>query len=290
MNRHFTFWASVMIVSLIGTGLCMRFLAMSGISAGESLVTRGVGCLLVVVFFSYKHGLSLKIKAPSTQMRRALIAGLALTCYTLCYSSLSASAVSTLSNIDVPLLLVLGPIVGVKAAKRVQVAAVVAIFFLVWFVYGIEKNPEVWRGLALLLVGTVLLCFGYWFIKQSMTEENEAVTILVPALAILAYGLAQWLMDGSKLSHWNLSQAFAASGSGICMFLAYHSTMKLYQVTDIATAEFPTLISSLLIQPIEMLILDAQPHFIYVASTLGFVVTTYVILRWQHSRSDPVHA
>lgn len=260
----------------------MRLLATSGITAGESLMTRGLSCLALVLVFSRMTGLTIRVKSPRAQFLRALIAGLALSCYTLCYASLSASAVSTLSNIDVPMLLVLGPIVGVAASKRVQVAAFASILFLVLFVIGMEHSRAVWIGLAELLIGTVLLCFGYWFIKRSMNEENEAVTIMVPALAITAYGAVECVLSAHAPSPWTLPLGLAAILSGLCMFLAYVSTMKLYRLTDIATAEFPTLIASLLIQPIEAVLLGEPTHIIYAVSTLGFVVATYLILRWQH--------
>lgn len=270
------------MTSLMGTGLCMRLLAIRGVSAGESLMTRGLSCLGVVLIFSWITGLTIRIKAPKAQLVRALVAGLALSFYTLCYASLSASAVSTLSNIDVPMLLVLGPIVGVSVSKRVQVASIASILFLVLFVIGMEHNHAVWIGLVQLFVGTLLLCFGYWFIKRSMDEENEAVTIMVPALAIAVYGLIEWNVASHPPSPWTLELGLAATTSGVCMFLAYFSTMKLYRLTDIATAEFPTLIASLLIQPIEAVLLGEPTQIIYAVSTLGFIVTTYFILRWQN--------
>ena len=260
----------------------MRLLAVRGVSAGESLLMRGLSCLAVVLVFSRVSGLTIRIKAPRAQLIRALIAGLALTCYTLCYASLSASAVSTLSNIDVPMLLVLGPIVGVAVSKKIQAASLVSILFLALFVIGMEHNRVVWIGLAELMIGTVLLCFGYWFIKRSMNEENEAVTIMVPALAISVYGIAEWTVGSHQFSPWTPALAFVAILSGACMFLAYYATMKLYRLTDIATAEFPTLIASILIQPVEAFLLGEPTQMIYMVSTLGFVMTTYFILRWQN--------
>jgi hypothetical protein len=66
------------------------------------------------------------------------------------------------------------------------------------------------------------------------------------------------------------------------MFTAYIATMKLYDLTNLATAEFPTLIASLVIQPLEMIVLDVPLQIEYILSSFGFVVITYFILSWQN--------
>ncbi len=288
LNFKFAIWAVVMMTSLMGTGLAMRALAMSGISTGENLVTRGIVCIVVVIIFSRLKKLTLRIKSPKTQLIRASIAGLALTFYTVSYGKISASAISVLSNIDVPLLLVLGPFIGMKTELRIRSAATISIFFLVCFIYGMEHSTASFIGLVTLLIGTILLCFGYWFIKQSMNDENEAVTIFVPAFAILFFGSLQLLWAPVTENYWHAKEILLAIASGICMFFAYFATMRLYRITDIASAEFPTLISSLLIQPIEYLLLNVEVKAIYLASSFGFVVCTFFILRWQNLMEVPI--
>lgn len=290
MNIRFIVWAIVMMGSLMGTGLCMRALAINGISTGESLVTRGVACIVTVIIFSRLKNLTLKIKSPRTQLIRASIAGLALSLYTISYAKISASAISVLSNIDVPLLLVLGPFVGMRAEARVRIAAIISILFLVWFVYGMEHNAASTLGLVTLFLGTILLCFGYWFIKQSMNDENEAVTILVPAIAIIVFGFIQFIWEPMSEAHWSTAEILLAMTSGGCMFFAYYATMRLYRITNIAAAEFPTLIASLLIQPIEYLLLGDELKSVYLMSSFGFVICTFIILRWQNKIEVSVDA
>lgn len=260
----------------------MRALAITGISTGESLLTRGLICLVAVVLFAHNRDLTLKIKSPRTQILRAVIAGLALTFYTISYSLISASAISVLSNIDVPLLIVLGPLIGMPATPKTRITAFLSISFLIWFIYGMEPNSGMVVGLLLLSAGTFLLCFGYRFIQLSMNEENEAVTVMVPAASIAVYGIAQMAWQRHGFNEWHQPQVIYATVSGACMFLAYYATMRLYRLTNIATAEFPTLLASLIIQPIESFFLDSPVKGVYLISTIGFIVTTYLILRWQN--------
>lgn len=290
MNWRFLIWALIMIMSLIVMGLAMRVLALADISLADGLIVRGVSCLGLVILFAYGKALSLVPKAPSTQCVRALLAGFALTLFTLSYNWLTASAVSVLSNIDVPLLVVLGPFIGIRASIKVRALSFVSILFLVWYVLGLEVQPQLFYGLTSLMTACFLLCFGYVFIKKSMEEENQAIAILTPALAIIMYGLMQKVVFYSAPSLWTPTLICTAMVSGVGMFFAYIATMKLYELTDIANAEFPTLISSLVIQPFEWMILDVSFQVIYVMPTIIFVLMTYFLLQAQRHQEEVINA
>jgi drug/metabolite transporter (DMT)-like permease len=167
--------------------------------------------------------------------------------------------------------------------------ATLSILFLVAYVTAMNFDRDTLLGLGALSLGTLLLCFGYFFIKKSMADENEAVTILTPSLAIVVFGLAQGAA-GAGFSFPFTPQALSeAAISGASMFVAYYATMRLYEMTDIANAEFPTLLSAIAIQPLENLILNEPIRTPYFLSSVGFVVTIYFILRHQ-ARRESIHA
>ncbi len=279
MNSRFRLWASVLIASLVVTGLSMRFLAVHNVAFSESLVVRGVSCLLLVLAFARARGLKMRPKSPRTQVLRALLAGLALTFFSLSYSWLTASTVAVIANVDVPLLLFLGPWIGVPASARTRVGAIAAIALLVWYFANLEPQPNRALGLASLLIGTVMLCFGYMYIKKSMAEENEAITTLVPALAIIVYGGVEYFIFPVPAHQWSADLWLAGILSGVGMFGAYLASMRLYTVTDLASAEFPTLLSSLLMQPLEALVLNEPMRFTAFLPSLGFVGVIYVLVK-----------
>lgn len=276
---RFYFWSAILIASLTVTGLCIRSLALHGIPVSESLILRGLSCLVLVLAFAYQKGLPLVPKSMRTQVLRAGLAGLALTLLSWSYNWLSASSVSVLSNIDVPLLVALGPIIGVPASRKARVLSLISIAFLGWYVSSLESHSHLLYGLSSLFFGSLFLCFGYLFIKKSMNEENQAVAILTPACAILIYGLVERVGGDLGVVSWSSGDIAVGALSGLCMFVAYYATMKLYQLTDLATAEFPTLLSSLAIQPVEFFFLNEPMNVVYVLSAVGFVVTTYLIMR-----------
>lgn len=280
MKSSFLKWSTVMIVCLTATGLSMRGLALQGIPVSESLIFRGVICLLLVFAWAFNHHISLIPKSIKTQFLRALIAGMALSFFSISYYWLSASAVSVLSNIDVPILILLGSLVGQVSTLRSKLLSLVSIVLLVIYGTNIQHEKNWLLGVSILGAGIFLLCFGYYFIKKSMHDENRVITILTPSLAIIFYGFLQMGMSTSLSwsRSWDFYSILLATLSGVGMFGAYYSTMELYAQTDIATAEFPTLISALAIQPLESLWFH-QDFILYdFLISLLFVITTYFIL------------
>jgi len=284
LNFVFYAWSFVLVLSLSVTGLAIRFLADLKIPLSESLVVRGLGCLVLVIGWSFFKNLSLKPKSISTQIFRALIAGLALTFFSMSYNWLSASTIAVLSNIDVPLLVILGAWVGQRSSARAKLLSVVSIIVLVIYTMTLHAESNWIIGLATLGIGCFLLCFGYFYIKKSMTEENEAITVLTPSLALIGYGLVQYVFQipNQNLevsSAWTVASLIVCFVSGIGMFGAYYATMRLYEHADIATAEFPTLISSIVIQPMEAFLfreLVSLPHLVL---SIVFVGIVHLILK-----------
>lgn len=283
MNKKFHFWASVLVMSLVVMGLSMKVLALQGAPLSDGLVLRGATCFFIVLLYARTQRLSLWPKSLKTQCFRALLAGLALTLFALSYNWLTASDISVLSNIDVPLLMVLGPLVGIKTSSRIRLCALISIAFLVWYICHLSPETQIIYGLTTLMISCILLCFGYFLIKKSMNEENQAITILVPSLALIFYGLIQAMMTHTNGDFtWTSSLILIDVLSGLGMFGAYIASMELYKVTNLASAEFPTLIASLVIQPFEAVLLDIPLEVDYVVPSVAFVIVTYFILNLQN--------
>jgi drug/metabolite transporter (DMT)-like permease len=119
-----------------------------------------------------------------------------------------------------------------------------------------------------------------------MKEENEAVTILVPSLALLLYGLAEGVFMPEARGSWDLPMFLVAVLTGIGMFGAYFATMRLYELTDLAAAEFPTLFASILIQPLECAFMGETFRESYFIASVLFVATIYAIMRWQSQEAS----
>jgi hypothetical protein len=159
-----------------------------------------------------------------------------------------------------------------QRSRKIRGLSLISILFLVYYILGLEQQTDLFYGLGSLGFGCILLCFGYYFIKRSMQEENEAITILTPALALIFFGSIQNMYSGTPGPSWNSQMFLESIFAGLGMFSAYYATMKLYLVTDIATAEFPTLISSIVVQPLELIFLNSPLEIPYFLSSIAFVL------------------
>lgn len=289
MNSFFLTWSCLLVLSLLASGLAIRHLAVIGIALSESLFLRGVICLLIVIAWAQYWRLSLVPKYIVTQIYRAIIAGLALTFFSMSYNWLSASTVAVLSNMDIPLLLILGSAVGQPSSLKVKVLSIISIILLVFYGLETQRQSNWVYGIGTLSMGLFLLCFGYFFIKKSMQEENRAITILTPSLALIVYGFLQKIYDNPVTMTWTQPAVWSGIVAGIGMFGAYYATMKLYSIADIATAEFPTLVASVVIQPVEWILFKERLIFSQIVLTIIFVAITYLILNFGKSEYEVSH-
>jgi drug/metabolite transporter (DMT)-like permease len=198
--------------------------------------------------------------------------------------------VAVLSNVDVPMLVILGSWVGQRSTIKAKFLSITSIVVLVFYSLHLHQQSQWLFGISALGLGTFLLCFGYFFIKKSMQEENAAITVLTPSLAIIAYGFGQYSTIETLSSNWNSETLLVCALSGVGMFGAYFATMKLYEITDIATAEFPTLVSSIAIQPIEAFLFNEKlvPSNFWLS--MLFVGITYLILNIDKAKPEVCHA
>ncbi len=280
LKPEFCRWSVALTVSISLLGLTIRSLAVADVALSESMCLRGFGSLVLTGIWAKAQGHSLIPRSIKNQFVRAVVAGLALTFVTASYRWLSASAVSVLSNADIPMLVILGSWIGQTSSIRAKTLSCVSIVLLAIYGLGIQSQTNWLLGLSSLFVGLILLCFGYSFIKKSMQQENRAITTMTPALALIVFGAVQKITEPIIISpNWNSNLIVLGIVSGLAMFCAYYATMKLYDVADIAIAEFPTLVASLVIQPAEAVLfhqpLEAKPFVL----TFVFIIVTYFILK-----------
>lgn len=279
------FWSLLLITSLGCLGLSIRYLALHEMPLAQSLTIRGLACLFITVLVALANKETFVPKNKKTQIVRGLIAGGALGLFSLSYNTLPATIVSVLSQIDVPLIIILSSITSQSITWKSKWLSVFSIILLITLVLTLEKDSYSVMGIIYLLAGTVLLSIGYLLIKKSLAEESLSSTILTPGLSLVIYGLLiqqftdqHWMVENSKV-------IFISIISGFLMYLSYIATAKLYALTSIAEAEFPTLISSLLLFPLEFYLLKQDFNKNEVLYSLGFLFLIYYTVKSQESEN-----
>ncbi|NUM57222.1 MAG: hypothetical protein HUU56_01245 [Bdellovibrionaceae bacterium] len=285
-----------LICSLLASGIIARVLALREVSYEESLFFKGLSCLGLILFFAFKNNISLIPKNYKLQFVRFLLAGTSLGLFTLSYNYLSATGVATLSNIDIPVILLLGFFWGTRASKKTVLASVttIALVIILAFLSEATSQENQIKGSILVIFSSLLICLGYFLINESMKLENELMVILTPTLGIIVYALVIRFSDSTIPATSVVLAMFSAintpnaevfqnillfSASGASMFGAYIFTMKLYQLLDISLAEFPTLLSTLLIQPVEYFLIGEKFNLSYFLITLIIIVFVLILLK-----------
>lgn len=285
-----------LICSLLASGIIARVLALREVSYEESLFFKGLSCLGLILFFALKNNISLIPKNYKLQFVRFLLAGTSLGLFTLSYNYLSATGVATLSNIDIPVILLLGFFWGTRASKKTVLASIttIALVIILAFLSEATSQENQIKGSILVIFSSLLICLGYFLINESMKLENELMVILTPTLGIIVYALVIRFSDSTIPATSVVLAMFSAintpnaevfqnillfSASGASMFGAYIFTMKLYQLLDISLAEFPTLLSTLLIQPVEYFLIGEKFNLSYFLITLIIILFVLILLK-----------
>ncbi len=259
-------------------GLLLKLTAVQGLSTEQTLFFRGSGALFCCVIASRWNRASLVPRYPKPQLVRFLLAGLSLFLIAESYHYAHASTVAVLSRLDIPLLLVLGPLAGEATGRNKSVLAmglVVAQFYFAWAARDVGESLS---GYALASLGTLGLSLGYLLMKKTGSRENVHVVAGVAAAALVFYSSVGIALRGGTLATGSLTGILFAIASGCLMYAIYDLTLRLYRRYGVALAEYPTLFAVLLILPVEMALLQIQPTRFYVLNLVTQILVLGVLL------------
>jgi hypothetical protein len=254
-------------MSLVTNALLLRYLGIHDFPAPASMGLRALSCLIFTLIYSNAKEHSLRPKQPRFQLFRAVLGAFSLLAIITSYHYIHASTVTMLQRLDLLILCIFG--FHVSAGKsKLHVWAIIFCFALVSFLL---KDPtEQIAGYLLACIGATGLACGYMMMKKSQASENFSITIMVPSLSCIVLGIAL----GPTAFAQSLTDPLAtfAYASGATMFVTYYLTLKLFERMNIATAEFPTLLATTLVMPLETFFFGRSMH------TTLFIFDTLIVL------------
>lgn len=257
-------------------GVLLKALALEGVSTADTLIFRGLGCVVVAVFIGLWQKIKLWPKEPGLQAFRFMTSGLALWALTAAYQYANATSVAIISRLDTALLVVAGPLVGVPATKLQRVLAAICLALLMGAALSDGIGPgETPFGYFLAIAGTIGITIGYLFLRASAAKEFMPVVAWVAGAAILGYGCGT---RGSTQNWPELKLILGGLISGVIMYSLYDLTVRLYKVMDVARAEYPTLFSTLLVMAMEASLLNIHFDALYVGTMMANLVLLGLIL------------
>ncbi|MBI3505887.1 MAG: C39 family peptidase [Proteobacteria bacterium] len=252
-----------------GHALALKQLGRAGFPEAYALILQGIACMACAAFAARRRGQSLVPADPKLQATRLVLAGASLTLITMSYWHVNAATVEMIASLDVALLILTGGWTGERYTGRQRALAFASLLLGAFLVIAARGPAERVLGYGLAFLGTLGITVGYLVLRRSSRTENDAVTSFVAGLSILLYGFG--------VLAWTGAPAPSASGAGIAalagamMFAIYELTLFLYRRMDIGSAEYPTLVSALLVLPLERLLFGTQFGASYVLSIVANV-------------------
>lgn len=270
------FILSVYILLHAVNGVLLKAMALNGVTTADTLIFRGIGCVVVAVIVGSWQKINLWPKKPALQAFRFMTSGLALWALTAAYQYANATSVAIISRLDTALLVVAGPLISVPATKVQRVLAALCLMLLMGAAMGGGIGPgETPYGYFLAIAGTIGITIGYLFLRASAAQEFMPVVAWVAGAAVLGYGVAT---RGSTTDWPSLLWMSAGLVAGVIMYALYDLTIRLYKVMDVARAEYPTLFSTLLVMAMEASFLNVKFDPFYVATMLANLILLGLIL------------
>lgn len=258
-----------------GNGVLLKALALNGVSTGDTLIFRGLGCVLVALAVGLHTKCRLWPEQPSLQAFRFAVSGLALWALTAAYQHANATTVNIIMRLDTALLVIGGPAIGVAVNNLQRALAVLCVVLLLGVPLSGGLGPgESLLGYGLAVGGTIGITVGYLFLRASAKKEPMPVVAWVAGAAILFYGLVTRGTGPLPQPMWMGLGLL----SGAIMYSLYDLTVRLYKVMDVARAEYPTLFAALLVMALEAALLGIHFPAWYVACMVANVVLLGIVL------------
>lgn len=256
--------------------LLLKWAADAGASTAQALFVRGSVCAMIAFLLGLIKGDKLTPSRLTKQALRFLNAGFALTAIMGSYRYLSATSVSLIARMDLPITLVFATHFGAKENRIQRTLALIAIIITVIAVLSGEAEQRA-LGLGLGFCGVGAIAIGYLFLRSATRTESAVVVAATPGLACAAFGVALILFT-RETAIWSPAVTTALFVTGAAMYSLYRLTAILYQRLSIVDAEYPTIAVPLLSMPLEYAILGRRFTVTYIALTLVIVALLVIAL------------
>jgi drug/metabolite transporter (DMT)-like permease len=277
----------VLMVALHNNAL--EYLAEDGYSALVILFCRGVAQLAISSIVGRSIGYSLWPSNWRTQSVRMLNNGVAIYLGIVSYQYLSATTVSLLQRLDIPLLILLGQATGRQAPDRRSWLCWIAVGLVFLFALDAETLDENALGFLTGVSSILLLSLNFLLIKRSVGEENLFVFINVSSLSCILIGAAATFFTDQKGVHFHTIDYELMAGTGALQFLINLCLLALYQQLPAERAQFPAVLGAVATMLLEMWVEQKLFGVVHIGGILLITALVAYIAYSRTNRPKQVH-
>ena len=269
----------IFLIVSIANNYILSSLAELGVSSAQSLLGRGMICLVCSILFGlfYKERLLPKLFIP--QGIRLFLAGLGLWATVESYQYAGVSQIALISRMNIPIIIIFGFLVTLKTTLRQKLISAAIVLILLLSVRFLDSGSSSLYGLFLAVLGTVTLSISYLFLNKTAKTESSAIVSLTPSVACIFTGIIL-LYKGSSVLDYTFSGLFLTSLSGLTMYMSYRVTRQLYIRYAFLSAQSFFVLIPLLSIPVDILwrkeVFTASEYFIFSIVSILIIAVCFI--------------
>ncbi len=290
MNQRFLYFVTFIGFTVIvaSKDIVSRFLLVQGIPVAHLLLFAGGTAFFIALFQALTRGTSLHVNSYRYQTVRLLLDGAAWAFATQAFKLLNATSISIISKAYIPLLILIGPLLGNVFSRKQYFFASSAFLAMVAFAFFSRAPNESLLGYLFLLLSTLTVAASYIMLRHSTIKESPFVVVATPALACVMVGAVWGLQLEMPLAATGPEFALEAI-CGLLIFGLYTASIYRYRLLPVGLAEYPTLLTAFLILPAEYFLFGWFPSVLYLAniSLVLFLVGYCVYLDLARKQGSP---
>lgn len=212
---------------------------------------------------------------PKGQFFRFLFVGVSMICLFSSFEFISAASFSTLSRIDIPIIILITAI-SIKQSKKKIYLSVFVLFVVAFILYESQEVDEDFLGYMLVIFGVLGNVLNTLLKKRMSTTESLELIILVGSSSALVWCFG-W-MQYKGVSPFEIKQIyiFEIIALSIMNLILNYVLIHLFKRHSAEAVRFPYIIAAVLTMVLEMII--EQKFFSWILISTNLVLLSLIAL------------
>ncbi|MHC9247674.1 hypothetical protein [Aeromonas jandaei] len=291
-----TWYLKLIFSFLICTGalaskdLIIKLLFNNGVSFSQIIFYTGVfGLASSVILVGLKKD-PVKVNEIRYQVSRMFIVAISGALVFYSFKLLSPTVINIGSKMTLPIMIILSSLFSLPYSRKEKtLAALTLLVMLTFFYQAMAADFTALLGLGILLLSTFVMIAEYMTLNHTVRTESPALISSVPSLSLIILGCILSYSLNESLVLDGYSQLPFLTLCGFFYFVVYYSGIIRYKILPPGLAEFPSLLTILIVWPVDKLFFggNISPNTL-VFGMVAIVMVGYIIHEHRKSVIPPI--
>ncbi|MDC9622376.1 hypothetical protein PSI22_12205 [Xenorhabdus sp. XENO-7] len=265
--------------------LIIKYLFNQNVMFSQLFFYTGFFSLTLSVIISKLNKHAFAISNKKYQVRRVFIVCISTSLAFLSFKLLSPTVVNIGSKITLPLMILLSSFLVLPYAKKEKLlAGITMIIMLIFFYQSLSIDKASLLGIGILLLSAFFMIAEYMTLSHTVKYESQALVCLVPSVSLILLGIIFSIIFNESLFYISGKLITGLSICGILYFIAYYSGVIRYKLLPPGLAEYPSLMTILIVWPVDVLFFNGNMSFNTIIFGILALILLGIIIR-EHRKS-----